>query len=55
MIEEPLSSGDAGCSAEEYRHGLIRAHAWQQRAHSCEQLTHGPLKKYRPEAEQNKF
>lgn len=57
MIAEALRSGDAGCSAEEHRHGMIRdeAHAWQQRPHGCEQLTHGLLKKYRPGAEQNRF
>lgn len=57
VIAEALRSGDAGRSAEECRHRVIReeAHAWQQRFHGCEQLTRGLLKAHRPGADQNRF
>lgn len=41
-----MSSGDAGCSTEEHRYGMVEdgAQAGTGEPHSCTQLTDGQLK-----------
>ena len=57
MIAGALSSGDVGCSTEEYRYGMVKdgAQAGTGDPHSYTQLTDGQLKKCRPGAGKTGF